>query len=262
VTDVRVTGVSSPYTVAERFNTALEGSQHRQLSVRPEEPKPSWLDEFNNQADEAGYLLINAATLGLGGWALGKLGFTNRVDKQSDFYQAASAVDTAIGLATLRPTKLTGSAWRVITGLGKGLHQIGVSAKKAVQVGAYASLGKVVAGAKKLTRATLGVASRLDYRRTFFEAYPHLKGKVVVHHAVEQRILNKYPHLISEMEMHSLENLRGIPLELNADLHLSKIRRSWDDFYLQYPHPTREQLLRKASEIDAHFGHLFLPPVN
>ncbi|WP_146056881.1 hypothetical protein [Chromobacterium alticapitis] len=100
-----------------------------------------------------------------------------------------------------------------------------------------------------------------DYRATFFDANPDLQGQVIVHHAVEQQVLTRYPGVVTEAEMHSLENLRGIPKELNSDLHLSQIRREWNQFYRQNPNPTKDQLLQKATEIDGRLGSQFNPPV-
>lgn len=88
-----------------------------------------------------------------------------------------------------------------------------------------------------------------------------MKNKVIVHHAVEQQVLKRYPDIINESEMHSLENLRGIPKEFNSDLHLSKIRREWNVFYRTNSNPTKEDLLNKASEIDNKYGSQFNPPV-
>lgn len=68
--------------------------------------------------------------------------------------------------------------------------------------------------------------------------------------------------LFSYEEMHSLDNLRGIPKEINSDLHLSKIRKEWNKFYKEYPKPTKEQLIQKRLDIDKKYGHLFKPPVN
>ena len=82
-----------------------------------------------------------------------------------------------------------------------------------------------------------------------------------MHHAVEQQALKRYPGVVSESEIHSLENLRGIPNELNSDLHLSQIRREWNQFYRQTPNPTQDMLLQKATEIDVKFGAQFNPPV-
>jgi hypothetical protein len=110
-------------------------------------------------------------------------------------------------------------------------------------------------------RATFGTADRMDYRRTYFETYPGLEGKVVVHHAVEQQALKRYGGEVSAREMHSLENLRGIPKTDNPKLHLKQIRREWDAFYREHPNATREQLLEHATRIDDKFGHLFDPPV-
>ncbi|PPK44426.1 LysM domain-containing protein [Trinickia symbiotica] len=110
--------------------------------------------------------------------------------------------------------------------------------------------------------ATFGNAVSTDYRTTFFDAYPDLQGQVVVHHAVEQQVLTRYPGLVWQEEIHSLENLRGIPNELNSDLHLSQIRREWNQFYRQTPNPTKDMLLEKATEIDAKYGSQFNPPVD
>ena len=110
-------------------------------------------------------------------------------------------------------------------------------------------------------RATFGTAERMDYRRTYFETYPGLERKVVVHHAVEQQALKRYGGEVSAREMHSLENLRGIPKTDNPKLHLKQIRREWDAFYREHPNATREQLLEHATRIDDKFGQLFDPPV-
>lgn len=46
-----------------------------------------------------------------------------------------------------------------------------------------------------------------------FKAFPWLKGKVVVHHAIEQQVLKRYPGLFTKADIHALDNLRGIPLK-------------------------------------------------
>jgi hypothetical protein len=110
-------------------------------------------------------------------------------------------------------------------------------------------------------RATFGHALTNDYRRVFFDANPELKGQVFVHHAVPQKTLQTYPDEVTEAEIHSLENLRGIPSELNSNLHLSQIAREWTQFYRANPNATRKQLLQKATEIDLKYGGWFKPPV-
>lgn len=100
-----------------------------------------------------------------------------------------------------------------------------------------------------------------DYRKTFFDAYPHLEGKVIVHHAIEQQILKRYPNLFSLEEIHALENLRGIPKEINNDIHLSQIRRDWNSFYRNNPDPTREEVINYMIELDKKYGEYFNPPV-
>lgn len=116
-------------------------------------------------------------------------------------------------------------------------------------------------GAEEGGGATFGKALSSQYRTTFFEAYPELEGQVVVHHAVEQQVLKRFPGIVTEEEIHSLENLRGIPKDLNNGLHLRTIRLEWNRFYKLTPNPTKEQLLEKASEIDMKFGVQFNPPI-
>jgi hypothetical protein len=82
-----------------------------------------------------------------------------------------------------------------------------------------------------------------------------------VHHAVEQQVLKNYPGVVTNAEMHSLENLRGIPRHLNSELHLKQIPREWNRFYEENPTATRRQLLQKASKIDARYGGQFNPPI-
>lgn len=89
-----------------------------------------------------------------------------------------------------------------------------------------------------------------DYKKTFFNEYPDLKGSVVVHHAIEQQVLKRHPNLFSLEEIHALENLRGIPKEINSDIHLSKIRRDWNRFYRNSPNPTKEEVINYMIELD------------
>jgi hypothetical protein len=68
--------------------------------------------------------------------------------------------------------------------------------------------------------------------------------------------------LFTQNEIHSYENLRGIPKNLNSDLHLSKIRKEWNKFYRDNPFPSKEEILNKRNAIDNAFGHVFNPPIN
>ncbi|MBP1127130.1 MULTISPECIES: PAAR domain-containing protein [Pseudomonas] len=113
----------------------------------------------------------------------------------------------------------------------------------------------------KTPKATFGKATSDDYKATFFEANPSQKGKVVVHHAVEQQVQKRYPGVVKNEELHSLENLRGIPKEQNSELHLSFIRKEWNKFYRETPSATKQQLLDKATEIDNMIGSQFAPPI-
>lgn len=117
------------------------------------------------------------------------------------------------------------------------------------------------------SNASVSSASSEDYIKTFFGSFPKLKlqgSGFVVHHAIEQQILDKWPNLFSKAEINSIENLRGISPEINPQLHLSLIRLEWNDFYNRFPPnvvPTKQQVLDKATEIDNKFGYLFTPPI-
>jgi hypothetical protein len=98
-----------------------------------------------------------------------------------------------------------------------------------------------------------------DYRKTFILANPGLDGKVWVHHAIPQVVLQKYPGVMSAAETHELDNLRGIPNGINRDLHLKELATEWNKFYRENRTATKELLRKKAMDLDVRYGHLFLP---
>jgi hypothetical protein len=103
-----------------------------------------------------------------------------------------------------------------------------------------------------------------EYRKVFFEGHPELmpfENAIVVHHAVEQQILEKYPGLFSPKELNELGNLRGIPKELDDLLHKTQLRKQWDTFYKSHAIPTREEVVDYAKSLDSELGHNFEPPV-
>lgn len=127
-----------------------------------------------------------------------------------------------------------------------------------------AGRGETVLGPRLPTRneASVGHTNNFNYKKNFFQAHPDLKGKVVVHHAIEQQVLKRYPGLFSPNELHSVENLRGIPKgDINSKVHLSEIRKSWNDFYASHPNPTRQQVLDHATQVDDKLGHWFAPRI-
>ena len=114
------------------------------------------------------------------------------------------------------------------------------------------------------TTTAFGKAKTSNYTKTFYDAHPELLGKTIVHHAVEKQVRTKFPGVVTGAEIHSLENLRGIPREINNTLHLSEPRTEWNRFYKPFidsrTAPTQAQLLQKATEIDAKHGWRFKPP--
>ncbi|MGW6193182.1 S-layer homology domain-containing protein [Bacillus cereus] len=129
--------------------------------------------------------------------------------------------------------------------------------------GTVKTIGKVVGTVADIENKAknLEKASK-NYRKTFFDQYPELKGNVVVHHAVEQQVLKKYPNLFTEVEIHDIQNLRGIPKEINNEIHLSSIRKDWNEFYKSHPNPTKKEVIDYMIELDKRYGDKFTPPVN
>jgi hypothetical protein len=96
----------------------------------------------------------------------------------------------------------------------------------------------------------LGTLVHNTYADTFFNAFPHLRGQVVVHHRIEQQVLSRFPGMFGRAEIHSLGNLTGIPKHLNSKVHLSEIRRIWNNFYTKNPTATRADIEHFARIID------------
>ncbi|MER9545556.1 hypothetical protein NKI72_26480 [Mesorhizobium sp. M0437] len=84
---------------------------------------------------------------------------------------------------------------------------------------------------------------------------------VVIHHLAEQQLLKRLLNFLSKKKINSIENLRGIPKDLNDILHLVIIRGENDKFYEKYPYPTEQQILDHSTMMDKKYGHHFVPPV-
>ncbi|WP_137933964.1 hypothetical protein [Mesorhizobium comanense] len=178
-------------------------------------------------------------------------------DYLSEGFEALGRAPHDIGLA-LRELRDSPGYFLEQLPVTPGSRAIGGGADQLRWLGAAFFKGGRIAD--ELIEPTLKAFSR-NYKKTFFDNYPELVGLVFIHHRIEQQVLRKYIGVISEEMMHSLENLRGIPRELNSVLHLSTIRREWNAFYRQNPTATLQKLLEKAEEIDRKYGHLFNPPI-
>ncbi|EOP44839.1 hypothetical protein IK1_04572 [Bacillus cereus VD146] len=151
----------------------------------------------------------------------------------------------------------------LVTGRKYGPEDYGWGTLSVVSGGTTRVIGKVVGKIGDLEKKgkALEKASK-NYRKTFFDQYPELKGNVIVHHAVEQQVLKKYPNLFTEAEIHDIQNLRGIPKEINNEIHLSSIRKDWNEFYKSHPNPTKKEVIDYMIELDKRYGDKFAPPVN
>lgn len=102
-----------------------------------------------------------------------------------------------------------------------------------------------------------------SYDRLFFTAYPHLKDTgVVVHHALPQKLLDRFPGLFTAAEVNSLGYLRGIPKKAMKDgenIH-KLITDEWEQLLIPGRQITRAQVLEKLRQIDKDYGSYFNPP--
>jgi pretoxin HINT domain-containing protein len=99
------------------------------------------------------------------------------------------------------------------------------------------------------------------YRQTFKAANPGVDmSDIVVHHAIEQQVIKRYPELFTKAEINAIDNLRGIPKAINNDVHLSQIRKAWNEFYRNHPNATREEVIAEMNRLDEKFGSQFNPP--
>ena len=137
---------------------------------------------------------------------------------------------------------------------------------------AFTESASAMKQASRLAETTEGVreihcpALLLGWRKpqnieTLSDAFPKLADDVSdVHHAIPQKILTLRPDLFSDMEIHSLENLRGIPTAMERTLH-DPISKEWNSFFRETAANTltREKLLGEATRIDQTYGHYFQP---
>jgi hypothetical protein len=133
----------------------------------------------------------------------------------------------------------------------------------------FDSPGSTILGADRIgARLELkpSAQARLDfnYRNTFFEANPTLiRGDIVVHHGIELQVLDHYPGLFTAHELNQVGMLRGIPRELNRELHSSGLNFEWRRFYETNPPgvATRRDFFRFMRILDSTYGMYFNPPV-
>ena len=73
-----------------------------------------------------------------------------------------------------------------------------------------------------------------NYRGVFFRANTNPGGltenEITVNHGIERQVMTRYPGLFTWDEIHSPENLRGVPNAINDWAHLGAIGQSWNVF--------------------------------
>lgn len=104
-------------------------------------------------------------------------------------------------------------------------------------------------------------ATIYNYNPNFKAHFSDVANNIgAVHHAVPQDVLTRYPYFgITNDQMHSLENLRGIPN--NGSLDHQTITNYWQAFFNSNPNASYYEVMNYVKFIDDEFGHLFVPPV-
>jgi RHS repeat-associated protein len=116
-------------------------------------------------------------------------------------------------------------------------------------------------GGTSEARAAYEAARSVNYRGTYFANNPALRahhGEIVVHHNVPLETLVRRPGIFTPEELNAASNLRGIPLEMNSNLHLSQIHGAWRTFWQMNPAATRADILAFAQSLEVEHGLLEL----
>lgn len=98
-----------------------------------------------------------------------------------------------------------------------------------------------------------------EYREIYLQANPHYRNyskPFDVHHRIPQDLLTRHPDWFSHKEIHDAKNLVGIPRSTRAH---SLINQEWRRFWDAYPNATKQDLLKKVTEIDKQYGADYLP---
>jgi|GEM_PF-2856842 len=118
--------------------------------------------------------------------------------------------------------------------------------------------------ANKLRKGPLlGSSVTPDYRFVFksntIDDIYDLVGEV--HHAIPQKVYDNYDGIITRQQLHSLENLRGIPKNLPAPDFHDEITDRWRIWFNNNADFDLDDALGFAKTIDDEFGHRFIPPI-
>ncbi|MEM7345220.1 MAG: polymorphic toxin-type HINT domain-containing protein, partial [Chloroflexota bacterium] len=101
------------------------------------------------------------------------------------------------------------------------------------------------------------LARSQNYRGVFFANNSSLRefsSSIIVHHQIPLEVLKKHPGLFSVEELNGAGNLRGIPVSMNNDIHLSQIHGDyWNQFWKDNPDATRAQIEDFARFVNSQF---------
>ncbi|MDX2280021.1 MAG: hypothetical protein NW218_10560 [Saprospiraceae bacterium] len=184
---------------------------------------------------------------------VGQAPLIKALDVANNLRQLYKVIDKINDLVSQIGTQRLERAWDILKG---GVSKFSDKALKYVDDLSFPKLGWV-----NPPNVTL-------YRQRFMDAFPELNfiSADQVHHALPQAIQVKYPNLnVTDNQMHSLENLRGIKSGTmipnnSMPLH-TYLTNQWKIFYDSNPQATLQQILDQVKLFDDQFGPLFVPPI-
>jgi hypothetical protein len=91
----------------------------------------------------------------------------------------------------------------------------------------------------------------------FFQAHKDLRQDYVVIHLIPPSVNKRFPGLLTDTELHSLDNLAGIKLGNKDSRLLDAYRAEWVDYLDTCKNPTRASLLLEAGNIIREHSSLF-----
>ena len=194
----------------------------------------------------------------------------NTIDVLKEFFPGLRAIDLAIDTAenVVKATKLW-KAFEKVQHLGEAAvtQAWDILKKMSFSMLDVEDLSKYIRYVDDLKVPKLGLATKLDYSKTYYETFPEINPNSIyqIHHALPQASQYR-DNLINAYQVHSIENLRGIPSD-KSWIH-GEITGRWTTWYNTKKDPdtgafnyTLQEALDFAKTIDDDYGVYFIPPV-
>lgn len=114
-------------------------------------------------------------------------------------------------------------------------------------------------GGLKSRFAYKDVAQNSESLKKIIALNPSIASEGVFLRAIPLTVIKRYPGVISEKKLRSLDNFRAISVN-SANLNeLSKLRSIWVEFFKTHESATEEDFAKVSKEVDSKYQSKFLP---